>query len=513
MGAITEVALTHVRKIGLGLARLIPVALVLLLALYLIVSTLRQYCRLRHIPGPFWSAISKWWLAWSETQGNLYLDVYKVTQRYGPIARIGPNELVTSDPYLIKHMTNVRSGYQRSEYFYGMRFDPTKDNVLSTRDDNAHTKLRTKMAMGYSGKEVDNLEPIIDRNILALIHLLETQYILPGKPFDFARKAQFFTLDAISDISYGKPFGFLANDTDLYSYIATIEEQLPTIMLTTVYPWIVDVLSSPLFKRLLPSDKDLIGLGRIRGIVKGIVAERFGPDPKTQKRDMLGSFVRHGLTQEEAESEVIMQILAGSDTTATAIRSTILRIITNPLVFSRIHTELASAGISATNPPPSEVISDHDSRTKLPYIQAVIKEGLRIHPPVAGLTSKSVPKGGDTWKGVYLPEGAKVGFGAFGVMRNRQAFGDDADEFRPERWLNSTTEKLKEMEMTLDLAFSNGRWQCLGRNVALMELNKVFVEILRRFDLVVLDPTRPMKTANAGIFLQSEFWLRGYKRD
>ncbi|KAK4209072.1 cytochrome P450 [Rhypophila decipiens] len=505
--------------LGYTISGALAILALISLGLYSIITTLKQYLRLRHIPGPPLAPFTRLWLARSETGGRLYKDVYEVNQKYGPIARIGPNELVTDDPYLIRHMTNVRSEYRRSEWYYGMRFDPTKDNVLSTRDEVAHNKLRAKMAAGYSGKEVDNLEPIIDRNLLSLISLLEERYIAKKKPFDFARKAQFFTLDAISDLSYGRPFGYLANDEDMFSYIGMTEAQLPTIMLTSVYPILVDLLSSPLLNRLVPSDKDLLGLGRITGIVKKIVAERFEPNPnldKKTRRDMLASFIAHGLTQDEAESEVIMQIMAGSDTTATAIRATMLHVITNPRILGKIHGELAQNEYTATSPPRDRIISSEESARRLPYMQAVIKEGLRIHPPVPALTSKVVPPGGDTWGGVYLPAGTKVGCAGLGVMRNPRIWGDNAAEFRPERWIEvverGDKDKLREMEATLDLAFSSGRWLCLGRNVAFMELNKIFVELLRRFDFVVMDPTNPWKSTHAGIFTQSDFWLKGYKR-
>lgn len=113
----------------------------------------------------------------------------------------------------------------------------------------------------YSGKEVDNLESAIDQNVAALVNLLET-YVSANKPFDFGRKVQYFTLDVISDIAFGAPFGDLATDSDVYEYVSTMEENLPTMMLTTVLPWLLSLLMSPLFKRMLPSEKDALGLGK-----------------------------------------------------------------------------------------------------------------------------------------------------------------------------------------------------------------------------------------------------------
>lgn len=66
----------------------------------------------------------------------------------GSLIRIGPNHVVTSDPGLLRHVLHVRSSYQRSDWYYGLRFDPTSDNVLSTMDDAEHTRLRSKMAAG-----------------------------------------------------------------------------------------------------------------------------------------------------------------------------------------------------------------------------------------------------------------------------------------------------------------------------------------------------------------------------
>jgi len=123
----------------------------------------------------------------------------------------------------------------------------------------------------------------------------------------------------------------------------------------------------------------------------------------------------------------------------------------------------------------------------MPYLQAVIKEGLRIFPPVTGIMNKDVPSMGDTYKDIFLPPGTKIGYSVFGLFRNVSIWGKDVDVFRPERWLVEVEgeEKVRKQEAALDLVFGYGRWQCLGRNVALMELNKVFVEVSFFFPLLL----------------------------
>lgn len=161
--------------------------------------------------------------------------------------------------------------------------------------------------------------------------------------------------------------------------------------------------------------------------------------------------------------------MAGSDTTATAIRATFLYIITNPRILAKLRAEISSSSISSP-------IRDSEAK-KLPYLQAIIKEGLRIHPPFVGLLSKEVPPEGDVINGMFIPGGCSISYCGFGIFRNKKTWGEDANLFRPERWLEYSPEELREAESVLDLIFSGGRWQCLGRNLAQMELNKVFVEV------------------------------------
>jgi hypothetical protein len=106
--------------------------------------------------------------------------------------------------------------------------------------------------------------------VLALIKLIDSKYITTDteyRPIDFGRKAQYFTLDVISSVAYGFPFGFLATDSDVYQYIETSEKVVPAAMVVTVYPWLNHILTSSFMKSLLPSATDPIGFGKILGFV------------------------------------------------------------------------------------------------------------------------------------------------------------------------------------------------------------------------------------------------------
>lgn len=204
-------------------------------------------------------------------------------------------------------------------------------------------------------------------------------------------------------------------------------------------------------------------------VTKKVVASRYGPDAPSHA-DMLGSFIRHGLTEEESAGEALLQIVAGSDTSATTIRSVILHLQSNPHAYRKLQAEI-DAGIAAGKI--SSPIKDLEAR-QLPYLQAVIKEGLRILPPASGPFFKTVPKGGETVNGMFIPEGTQIGSSPFSIHHNKKIYGEDAEVFRPERWLSGDVEG---MNATLDLIFHYGKYQCLGKPVALMEFNKIFVEV------------------------------------
>lgn len=125
-------------------------AITVIVTFYKVFSVIRQWHRLRHIPGPFINGFSKLpLLAW-EFKEKVNLEGYEFHKKHGSVARVSPDMILTSDPELVKRALNVRSNYTRSDWYGVMRFDPGKDNVISQRDDALHNKLRAKMAAGVS---------------------------------------------------------------------------------------------------------------------------------------------------------------------------------------------------------------------------------------------------------------------------------------------------------------------------------------------------------------------------
>ncbi|PMD31924.1 cytochrome P450 [Hyaloscypha variabilis F] len=475
------------------------------LVTYAVFSRVRTWLRLRHIPGPPLVGWSKAWLLRKSLGGQFHLDTAEACEKYGPIVRIGPNELVTNDPNVLRRMSAVRSLYTRSEWYDGMRLEPEYDSMFSERNEERHNMLRSKAAMAYSGKDNKYLEKSIDDNIAKLVRLLDSKYASTTgfTPVDMAEKFQLLTLDIISEIAFGDAFGNLESDEDVSSYVETMENMFPLVILLGTWPALAKLFFWKPLRRFLPKETDAAGMGKFMGIGKKVVAERFGPDKKI-KQDMIGSLLAHGLSQREVQTETLLQIVAGSDPPATAMRATLLYIITSSNVLSKLLSEISTADIS--NP-----ITDAEAR-RLPYLQAVIKEGMRVFPPNTGFMSKTVPSEGDTINGIFIPGGTTIGWSPFGLMRSKKIWGADAKLFRPERWFEGSPEDRQRKDIEFEMCFGYGKYQCIGKNIAIIELNKAYVELLRNFEFTLVDPVIPWKGFNAGLFIHSDLWMKVTKR-
>ena len=231
------------------------------------------------------------------------------------------------------------------------------------------------------------------------------------------------------------------------------------------------LLQLPIVQPFLPKPTDEHGVGRFLGLVKSVVNKRYDAD-RIRNNDILQSFVDLGLSRSEVESEALVTLFGGTDTTSTGLRNTIFFLSTNPSAYRLLQAEIDDSIKTAARP----IIADHHAKS-LPYLQACIKEGMRLWPPSMGLMGK-VSDRDDIVCGMKVPAGTQVGWAALAVMKNRKVFGENADVFEPRRWIVAEPAKLKEMEATYGLVFATGtRWECLGKRLAYVELGEVLFEV------------------------------------
>ncbi|KAL2167880.1 hypothetical protein VTG60DRAFT_667 [Thermothelomyces hinnuleus] len=193
---------------------------------------------------------------------------------------------------------------------------------------------------------------------------------------------------------------------------------------------------------------------------------------------------------------LLLNLIAGADTTAIAMRALFYHVLKNPRVFIRLQSEVRAAFA------PFEPAS-HAKARALPYLEAVVKETLRYHPPVSMIMERIVPADGLVLPDGRVVPGAKMaGMNPYIIGRNRGVFSDDADEFNPDRWLRRDGETEDEYKDRMQrwgqsiIAFGGGYRICLGRNISMMEIYKVVPTLLGTFDIALEDPNEQWWTCS-----------------
>lgn len=255
-------AIPNLPEIGL-----LPLFGIVVLAYYVITS-LAAWARFRHIPGPTSAKFSYLWMIKTSSSGRSFEIYTALNRKYGALVQVAPKTLLTDDPEIIRRMSSARSEYGRSNWYRAMKLDPTGDSMFSLSDTAAHDKLKAKCAISYGGKENPTLEASIDSTVAAWIDLIRRKYVSKDgefKQLDFAQSSQYFTLDSITKISYGRAFGFLG-EVDVYDYIRSTTEAVPFINICGEVPFLQNIVFSKLGLRLMgPKPTDKSGLGRLLG--------------------------------------------------------------------------------------------------------------------------------------------------------------------------------------------------------------------------------------------------------
>ncbi|MCJ1478596.1 hypothetical protein MMC13_007277 [Lambiella insularis] len=186
-----------------------------------------------------------------------------------------------------------------------------------------------------------------------------------------------------------------------------------------------------------------------------------------------------GMSVPEIESTMNVVIVAGSETCGTVLSGTINYLTKTPSVLEAFTNEVRSTFTQ------TEDITFANLK-KLPYLNAVIEEGLRLCPPNPGALHHVVPLGGSLVCGNWFPEGTNISVHQYSLTRSSANF-HRPDDFCPERWLESTrsdsSSPFYHDNLNASQAFSVGLWSCIGKYLAYQELRLVLAKLTWHFDL------------------------------
>lgn len=139
---------------------------------------------------------------------------------------------------------------------------------------------------------------------------------------------------------------------------------------------------------------------------------------------------------------------AGSDTTALGMIGFFYFLLRNPEVYRNVLAELDEARANGVIRRGEGGVVTYAEGTKLEYLQACLKESMRLLTPVGMEMPRFVPPPGllVSSKSYFLPGGTEVGAAAFTFHRATEVYGSDAGVFRPERWIGVNEEEKVRLE-------------------------------------------------------------------
>ncbi|KAE9368510.1 cytochrome P450 [Stipitochalara longipes BDJ] len=479
---------------------------VAVLALLYVLYT-RYATPLRKIPGPLLASITKLWLV-QQTRGfdRHNVDI-ALRKKYGTMVRIAPNEVMVSSLGAIRTIYGAANSYRKGDWYSGCSSTAgAGPDDLSFFVDNDLEKLRIqRRAVGpaYTAEAMKDLEHDIDFIMKKNIKLMRER---SGESVDIDIFCNMFILDCVAMITYSKEKGLVEAGKD-DGVIRAIHDMWFYMIFAGYFPLLHLVIVrvsqrlklewQMIFRKAVarfdqtPKPKPKAPFAFAQEAIRDRFARRDDPSlgiSKIHEADLMAKLLRLKsekgiLTDKWIAAMTLTNFGAGVETTAATVSVLINNLVRRGLQ-GRVHQEIDAARREGnlSNPPRPGEMKQH-----LPFLNACLKESMRLSP-IAGMPLvRTVPKAGLELEGYYLPPGTQVGMNPWVINRDVSLYGEDADEWRPERWLDCTPEQLRRLER-LNLNFGGGLRSCPGKNLAEAIYTKMIPMLFEEFDWSLARP-------------------------
>lgn len=450
-----------------------------------------SYTRLRSIPGPFLASLTNLpRLLWVRN-GNAHDIHITLHRKYGRLVRFGPNMISVSDPAEIPNIYGFNGKYPKSDFYRALSFyvkGKAIPGLFATQDENVHRLLKRPIAGMYSMTSLVSYEPHVDSTIKTFFNQLDNRFVKTGHVCNLHDWLQMFAFDVIGAITFSKRFGFLEQGKDVDGIMGSSWRYFSDASLISQMPWLDYVwVKNPILQRLRKAKiNPIVAFARTRRAEhEHEVAKSFeiadGNAEANKHRDFLTRFMEVERKDSATPAWAVnawatSNITAGSDTTAILLRTVFYNLIKHPSSLAALRWELRSHGID------EHAIVTWKQATSLPYLDAIIKEAGRMHPPFGLPYERVVPADGAMICGERIPRGTVVGISAWVVHRDYEIFGKDSDVWKPERWTEASEEARRKMEGAL-LTFGAGHRSCIGKNISYLEIYKLVPTIVGKYNV------------------------------
>ncbi|KAJ7662016.1 cytochrome P450 [Mycena polygramma] len=486
---------------------------------------------LKNIPGPPSPSF------WIGNFGQIYsVDGWafhqQLADKYGGLVRVdglfGEKQLYVFDPNALHHilLKHAIGDFWRSPCVqYGfVSFAPTPfANLCSSTEGAQHRKQRKMFNPVFSSAHLRNMVPIFFAVGKKLRAAIEVKVKNGPKEVWMSRTA----LELIGQAGLGHSFDALVDDA-VPAYITSAQNMQITIFRMAlpsryILPWAVKI-GGPKFRRFIVNLTPWNDLHTARGIIDDLhqsavniyTAKKKALDAGdeavatqiAQGKDIISILMKDNgdaSTEDQlSEAEILGQdpsllVFAATDTTSGALARTLYLLAHNPDVQEKLRREIDESQANQGD----QGLTYDQLTSRLPYLDAVCRESLRLHPPVSfvsrtaqkdvvlPLSTPLVTVAGSTVSEVVVPAGINVIVSIFASNRNEAVWGSDCLEFKPERWLSPLPQSV--MEAPIPGVYSNlmtflgGPRSCIGFKFSELEMKVILSLMVGKFKFSLSD--------------------------
>lgn len=404
----------------------------------------------------------------------------------------GQSEVFTTDTRNIEHILKSSfNKYSKGQYLQSKAADLFGQGIFVADGDNWRQQ-RKLASFEFSARVLRDFSCTIFRKNAGKLIRIISKFSIENSIFDIQDLLMKLTLDSIFKVGFGVELNCLdGSSKDGTKFIKAFDDSTTLLYWRYIDPtWKVQKFLNIGFEACLR--KNIKAVKTFVDEVMSKKREQMEMQQNIDKEDILSRFLVQSKTDPEKMNDqylrdiILSFILAGKDTTANTLSWFFYMLCKNPLVQERIAQEVREL-IKGNNVDDFvEYITD-EVLEKMHYLHAALTETLRLYPviPMDGRCAEEDD---------ILPDGNKVKKGdnvyylAYAMGRMPHIWGHDAEDFRPERWLNNG---IFQPESSFKfIAFHAGPRICLGKDFAYRQMKIVSIALLRFFKFKLADDKR-----------------------
>ncbi|CAI0455289.1 unnamed protein product [Linum tenue] len=349
----------------------------------------------------------------------------------------------------------------------------------------------------FSARAIESQAAVRERKVARMVEFLQGKL---GEPVKIAELAFAAIFDSLSNLMFSRDCIGFESSSETANRLKSLIWRMMELGTKTNF---ADYF--PVLKKLDPQGlrREMFRLcNELYSVWQPEVKERRERGRPGGAEDFLDIFFENGLDDDQIDWLSLELFSAGTDTSMATIEWAMAELIRNKGAMDELRDELKTKLSPPLDGKPALI--DESVVAQLPYLSAIVKETLRLHPPAPLLLPHRAP---ETCKvmNYTVPEGTHIVVNVWAISRDPKVWEDDPMSFKPERFIGSSVDfRGQDFEF---LPFSAGRRMCPGVSLATRQIPLVLAALVRSFDWSLSDgedPTELDMSEKFGTTLEKE---------